>query len=94
MGATEVLHPTISDPSLTSFPYYVPLLEAGRLFEPSTAYDLPLADQLPAVDAYVRESVEDGGLFLLVRQRPEVFWQHLLRTPLEFTVARSTLTPS
>ncbi len=89
-GATDLLQSSISDISLTSFPFYVPLLRPATLHTPASSYDLPLADQLPGADAYVRESVEDGGLFMLVRQPPKMFWKHVLRTPLDMEVAHIT----
>ncbi len=73
-GTTDFLLPTIADPSLTSFPFYIPLLRGDQLRNASAAYDVPPDDQLPGVEAYVRESVEDGGLLLLLRQAGDKFW--------------------
>ena len=90
-GATGMLQPTISDSSLTSFPFYVPLLGAESLINMSPAYDQPLGEHLPAVSAYVRESVEDGGMLFVVRQTPEAIWKNLLHAPLDMNVVRITL---
>ena len=90
--ATDYLQPTIADRSLTSFPFYVPLLTEASLLHPSLAYRAPLADLLPQTRAYLRESVTDGGFLLAVQQPPAVFWKALLqRTPSTFQVARNTI---
>ena len=86
--ATAVLQPRISDRSLTSFPFYVPLVTAAALQAPSPAFRAPLADLLPQTDAYLRESVEDGGLLMAVRQPPAAFWPTLLKPPYPFEVLR------
>ncbi|MGI4756635.1 MAG: hypothetical protein ACRYGF_07285 [Janthinobacterium lividum] len=94
-GATEVLKPTIADRSLTSFPFYLPLLRAGELQRASPVYDEPLEEYLPGVYAYLRESVEDGGLLLLLRQPPDTFWKKFGASPLPgVTVHRSMSAPS
>ncbi|MGI4854021.1 MAG: hypothetical protein ACRYF4_08270 [Janthinobacterium lividum] len=89
-GATAVLKPTIADRSLTSFPFYLPLLRAGELQRVGPVYDEPLEAYLPGVYAYLRESVEDGGLLVLFRRSPELFWNAFLRTPLDMDVVRIT----
>ena len=75
--STELLKPRMTEPSLTSFPLYVPLLTAKGILAPAPAFDLPFYDLLPGVDAYLRESREDGGILVLVRQQPELFWNNL-----------------
>lgn len=94
-GATAVLKPTIADRSLTSFPFYLPLLRAGELTSARPVYDEPLEEYLPGVYAYLRESVEDGGMLLLVRLRPDAFWNKFGAAPLTgITVRRMTLSAS
>lgn len=88
--STELLQPTIADVSLTSFPFYVPLLRADQLLTPAPVYDLPMADQLPSVDAYLRESVDDGGLLVLLRQAPDTFWAGIEKQLPLLQVARTT----
>lgn len=60
----KLLRPAIQDPSLTAFPFYMPLLEAKSVAEAS-------ASQLDAwscgIDAYIRESPEDSGILILAR---------------------------
>ncbi len=80
-GAMEQLHGTISDPSLTSFPFYVPLLRADTLDQTWPEYNLPLEDYLPNVLLYARESVQDGGLLVLTRHSPERLRSLLERKP-------------
>ena len=77
--ATEFLQPRISDPSLTSFPFYAPLLSAGTLSALSPAFQAPFGELLPDVEVYCRESVEDRGFFLLIRQESGTFWSALLK---------------
>ena len=86
--ATEFLQPRMIDRSLTSFPFYVPLLNAASLNTPSPAFRAPLHDLLPQTEAYLRESVEDGGLLLAVRQPPVKFWETLLQKPALFEILR------
>jgi hypothetical protein len=75
--STELLQPRMTEPSFTSFPFYVPLLTAEGILAPSPAFNLPLYDLLPGVDAYLLENREDGGILILVREPPELFWNNL-----------------
>ena len=94
-AATAVLKPTIADRSLTSFPFYLPLLRAGGLDRARPVYDEPLEEYLPGVHAYLRESVEDGGMLLLMRQPPDAFWRKFGVSPLPgVDVRRITLSAS
>ncbi len=76
-GATEYLQPRIHEPSLTSFPFFVPLLTEAALKEPHWIYAGGPEAWLPEMDGYIRESAEDGGLLILARQPPESFWRLL-----------------
>lgn len=73
--STDLLQPTIADESLTSFPFYVPLLTAAALLTPAPHLDIAFDEQLPGAFTYLRESIEDGGLLVLVRQEPVRFWR-------------------
>ena len=75
--STELLKPCMTEPSFTSFPLYVPLLTAEGMLAPSPAFNLPFYDLLPGVDAYLLERREDGGVLILVREPPELFWNNL-----------------
>lgn len=75
--STELLQPRMTDPSLSGFPLYVPLLTVKGILAPAPAFSLPLEDLLPGIDAYLHESHEDGGTLILVRQQPEIFWNNL-----------------
>jgi len=76
-GATEFLQPKIEDASLTGFPFYAPLLTAEALFRPDPMFDAGFDVSLPGVEAYLRESEEDGGLLIVSRQTSAAFWQSL-----------------
>ncbi len=94
-GATAVLKPTIADRSLTGFPFYLPLLRAGELDRARPVYDEPLEEYLPGVYAYLRESVEDGGMLLLIHQPPDAFWKKFGTASITgVTVRRRTLPAS
>ncbi len=94
-AATAVLKPTIADRSLTGFPFYVPLLRAEELDRARPVYDEPLEEYLPGVYAYLRESVEDGGMLLLLHQPPESFWKKFGASPVPgVDVRRRTLPAS
>lgn len=67
-GSTTFFEHRILDPSLTSFPFYVPLLTSQALVAPHMDLKAPLNEWLPDVEGYLRESSEDGGLLLLVHQ--------------------------
>lgn len=67
-------HPRIQERSLQSYSIYTSLLE-GAAIQNVTVEQLDL--WLPAVDGYLRESSEDGGLFLLARQSQPDWWQNL-----------------
>lgn len=71
--AAEELRPTIRDISLTSFPFYLPLLRASTLTKPSSASAGQWERIMPGVDLYLRESVEDCGLLVALRQAPQTF---------------------
>ena len=77
--ATASIRPRITDPSLTSFPFYLPLLTAEALKTPSAFWNAPLEDVLPEVQVYFRESVEEGGLLIAIRHDPVTFWNGLSR---------------
>jgi hypothetical protein len=66
--ARNLLSPPIKDPSFTSFPFYIPLLEARSISRAS-------ADQLDAwscgTHTYIRESPEDLGILILSRSLDE-----------------------
>jgi hypothetical protein len=76
-GATEFLHPRITETSLTGFPFYGPLLTVDALSQPNAVFDGPIDLWLPAVQGYLRESEEDGGLLVVARQSSSDFWQSL-----------------
>jgi hypothetical protein len=68
-GARDLLLPPIQDPSFTSFPYYIPLLEAKSVS----------GSKLQQLDAwccgahtYLRESVEDQGILIVSRSLNEL----------------------
>jgi hypothetical protein len=67
-GTSKLLRPTIRDISLTSFPFYVPLLRGSTLMTPAPTYAATWDQMLPGIDLYLRESAEDGGLLILHRQ--------------------------
>ena len=73
-GATKYLQPRISEPSLSSFPFTLPLLTEAALRGSQTIYPGGPEAWLPKVDGYLRESAEDGGLFMLVRLSQDDFW--------------------
>ena len=73
-GATEYLQPRISEPSLSSFPFNLPLLTEAALRGSQTIYPGGPEAWLPQVDGYLRESAEDGGLLVLVRLPQDSFW--------------------
>lgn len=87
-GATEYLQQRITEPSLSSFPFYLPLLTAAALRKPQWIYEGGLDTWLPEADGYIRESAEDGGLLVLARQRPETFWPPLAVKPFGMVPAR------
>jgi hypothetical protein len=71
--STETLQPRMTERSLTSYPFYVPLITAAALATPDAAF-IDVFDELsPHLNAYIRESSEDGGLLILVRQSLETF---------------------
>jgi hypothetical protein len=76
-GTTEFLHPRIADASLTGFPFYAPLLTAAALSQPDPMFDAGFDVSLPGVEAYLRESEEDGGLLIVTRQSATAFWQSI-----------------
>ena len=76
-GATDFLQPKIADTSLTGFPFYAPLLTAEALSRPDPMFDAGFDVSLPGVEAYLRESEEDGGLLIVSRQSSTAFWQSL-----------------
>ena len=57
--------PRIEEPALTSFPFYVPFVDANGLVSRN---DDELEASLPHVLFYLRESVEDQGVLVLSRQ--------------------------
>jgi len=67
--ARNLLLPPIKDPSMTGFPFYIPLLEAKSIG----------AATAPRLDAwccgahtYIRESVEDRGILILSRSLEDI----------------------
>ncbi|MEW6366068.1 MAG: hypothetical protein AB1714_15670 [Acidobacteriota bacterium] len=60
-AAHAVLYPPLKEPSLKSFPFYVPLLEAKSF---ANARAEQLATWLCGAKAYIRESVEDKGILI------------------------------
>lgn len=68
----KLLLPAIQDPSLTAFPFYMPLLEAKTAVEASVS-------QFDAwscgIDAYIRESPEDSGILILARSLEQTLLQ-------------------
>lgn len=73
--AEERSQARIVEPAFQSFPFYVPLLEVRGLTE------LPASEVhgwLEGIDAYVRESSEDGGLLLLLRAAPALYFERLV----------------
>lgn len=73
--AMDCFLPRIEEPSFQSFPFYLPLLEA-RTLEKATSDDV--LSWLDGVDAYMRESSEDGGLLMVLHVAPERYFQKLL----------------
>jgi hypothetical protein len=60
-----LLLPPIQDPSLTSFPFYVPLLEGKSIAGADSAQ---LDAWLCGACSYIRESSEDSGILILARE--------------------------
>lgn len=89
-AATAFLQPKITDVSLESFPFYMPLLTEDALAHPHPAFAAELNAWLPACEGYMRESEEDGGLLILSRQLPEQFWGALAKTKPPFDAVRLT----
>jgi hypothetical protein len=79
----------MEEPAFQAFPFYVPLLEARALTELSPA---DLLQWMGGADAYVRESSEDGGLLLLLRTNPALYFDILIesdrRTNLRWEIQR------
>ena len=89
-ATTGFLQPKIEDASLESFPFYVPLLTATALARPHPAFAAELDSWLPFAEGYMRESQEDGGLLILSRQLPEVFWSTLAKSSISVDPVRLT----
>ena len=77
-ACTEALQPKMTEASLTSFPFYAPLLTAKSLLTPDPGYSDLLQTTGHEINGYLRESAEDGGLLLLIRQSPESLREALL----------------
>lgn len=77
--------PRIEEPSFQSFPFYLPLLDAQALAELSPA---DLLNWLGGADAYLRESSEDGGLLLLLRVPPALYFQALVENDRRMSLER------
>lgn len=87
-AATEFLQPKITDVSLESFPFYVPLLTEAALAHPHPTFAAEPDAWLPVTEGYIRESQEDGGLLVLLRQTPESFWSALSKSTPPFDPVR------
>lgn len=61
-AARALLKPSIKDPSYTSFPFYVPLLEAKSVLHAQASQ---LDAWLCGANAYIRESPEDSGILIV-----------------------------
>ena len=59
---TQLLLPTIQEPAYRSFPFYMPLLDAGSIA--NVTYD-KLNIWLCGASVYLRESIDDGGLLVI-----------------------------
>lgn len=77
--------PRIEEPSFQSFPFYLPLLDARALAELSSA---GLLSCLGGADAYLRESSEDGGLLLLLRIPPALYFESLVENDRRMNLQR------
>lgn len=77
--------PLIAELSFQSFPFYLPLLDARALAELSPA---DLLSWLGGTDAYLRESSEDGGLLLLLRIPPALYFQALVESDRRMNLQR------
>ena len=78
--STDELQPMIVEPAFTSYPFYVPLLTEKALSTPPALFANTFPRLMLPLAGYLRESSEDGGLLIVVRQNPESFWKALTTT--------------
>lgn len=62
---TAILLPTIKDPTFTCYPFYVPLFDEKGL---TSATREQLEEWFSGASVYIRESFEDSGILIAVRE--------------------------